>query len=86
MSAAEKPYGLPPRRARHSLRAAAGSVLVEELAEAAWRVLNHDNDPTDGEEHNTANWDTLCGKLRSVLKKHRLPQNAKLSGGEKEKA
>lgn len=42
--------------------------LVIELADAAWTVLNHDNDPHDGQPHNTANWNKLCDRIKAVLK------------------
>lgn len=45
--------------------------LVDKLAEAAWDVLNHDNDPHDGQPHNVANWNRLREKLKKVLATHR---------------
>ena len=44
--------------------------LADKLAEEAWHTLNHDNDPFDGQEHNTANWKLLRNRLWAVLKNH----------------
>jgi len=43
--------------------------LVDLLAETAWLVLNHDNDPHDGEPHNVANWKNLTKRIDAVLPK-----------------
>lgn len=43
--------------------------LSEKLASAAWSILNHDNDPHDGQEHNTANWGNLVDAIEAVLKR-----------------
>lgn len=43
--------------------------LIEKLAEAAWLVLNFDNDWADGEPCNTANWALLCKRLDAALPK-----------------
>lgn len=47
---------------------------VQRLAEAAWRVLNHDNDPHDGQSHNTANWHALTRAIRAELEKQHAHQ------------
>jgi len=59
------------RKERPKYQRKAFPQLVEKLAYAAWKVLNHDNDPDDGEEWNTANWNAVCQKISAVLKNHR---------------
>ena len=46
------------------------NTLLNDLAEEAWSHLNFDNDPHDGQPHNTANWNELCERLQKVLMKH----------------
>jgi hypothetical protein len=41
--------------------------FVQAVAEAAWQVLNHDNDPHDGQSYNTKNWHDLTRAIRNVL-------------------
>lgn len=41
--------------------------LVEELAEAAWLILNHDNDWRSGEPCDTANWANLKKAIDKTL-------------------
>jgi len=48
--------------------------LAETLSDAAWHTLNHDNDPHDGQEHNTANWKLLRNRLWAILKNHEKRQ------------
>lgn len=43
--------------------------LVNKLADAAWHVLNFDNDPGT-EPEGPANWKALTKALRDVLRKH----------------
>lgn len=43
--------------------------LVQAVAEAAWGVLNHDNDPHDGQSYNTKNWHDLTRAIRNVLQR-----------------
>jgi hypothetical protein len=50
--------------------------LVDDLANAAWKVLNHDNDPHDGKEWNTHNWTNVCSSIKEVLKKHGIKHSA----------
>lgn len=40
---------------------------VDRVAEAAWKVLNFDNDPHDGQPHNSANWSALKRAIRKAL-------------------
>ena len=68
-----------------SARLIGSGTLVEKLAEAAWHTLNHDNCHTDGQEHNTANWNLLCERIGKVLKSHRRKSpNTELRRGAKE--
>ena len=41
--------------------------LAERLAYAAWRVLNHDNDPFDGKDYNSSNWRILVKEIKKTL-------------------
>ena len=43
--------------------------LVQAVAEAAWGVLNHDNDPHDGQSYNTKNWHDLTRAIRNALER-----------------
>lgn len=51
--------------------------LVDKLAEAAWGVLNHDNDPHSGLPDDTHNWMRLCESIKAVLKSN--PTNSESS-------
>lgn len=42
---------------------------VQRVAEAAWCVLNHDNDPHSGLADDTANWHALTRAIRAELEK-----------------
>jgi hypothetical protein len=43
--------------------------LSERLAERAWSVLNHDNDPRSGNPADAHNWKALKAAMRDELKK-----------------
>jgi hypothetical protein len=44
--------------------------LVDSLAQAAWGVLNHDNDPTSGKPDDRYNWINLRAAIRVTLLKN----------------
>lgn len=54
--------------------------LVVQLAEAAWGVLNHDNDFDDGAPHNEANWEALCKAIEKVLGRAPAVETTALEG------
>lgn len=57
------------------------SALTEDVARAAWMVLNHDNSPDDVRDPcHAANWKTLKREIAKVLRAHRRKaQNDKLT-------
>lgn len=42
--------------------------VVERIAEAAWVALNFDNDPHDGQPHNTHAWNALTAAIRKAMR------------------
>lgn len=54
---------------RHNRFVECDQKIVHALANAAWSVLNHDNDPHDGQAHNISNWNALCERIAGVLQK-----------------
>jgi len=52
--------------------------MIETLAMAAWRVLNHDNDPFSGKPDDSFNWRMVRHRMKESLLEFR--RKAKLKG------